>query len=97
MITIYYQQVWFEGDSHQIKFSDTSLNDPDEMPGMELLEVDGEDRHRVPSRIWEQCKKMMDPKSATTEEDHYRCWRNDDPIDSLAAMYKSLREFHNGR
>lgn len=72
MITIYYQQVWFEGDSHQIKFSDTSLNDPDEMPGMELLEVNYQGRHKTPSRLWEFCESQMDPKTAITEEEAYR-------------------------
>ena len=72
MITEYYQQVWVEGDERQIKFSYTSLNDSDEMPGLELLEVDGEERHRVPSRIWEQCQKMMDPQKALNAEEMFK-------------------------
>lgn len=72
MITIHYQQVWFEGNQHEIRFSDTSLNDPDEMPGMELLEVDGLDQYSTPSRIWEFCQAQMDTNKAETEEDKYR-------------------------
>ena len=72
MITIYYQQVWFEGDEHEIRFSDTSLNDPDEMFGMQLLEVDGLEQHQVPSRTWEFCEQQMDPGLAETEEEKYR-------------------------
>ena len=72
MITTYYQQVWFEGDEHQIKFTDTSINDPEEMPGMELLEVDYQGPHKTPSRLWEFCESQMDPKVALTEEEAYR-------------------------
>lgn len=72
MITEYYQQVWVEGDDRQIKFSYTSLNDPDELPGLQLLEVDGEDQFRTPSRIWEQCQNKMDITKALNAEEMYR-------------------------
>lgn len=72
MITIYYQQVWFEGNEHEIKFSSTSLDDLSELPGMQLLEVDDLERHNVPSRTWEFCEQQMDPGLAETTEEKYR-------------------------
>jgi len=72
VITMYHQQVWFEGDDHYIRFSYTSPNDPEEMPGLELLEVDGESSSRTPSRLWDFCEEQMDPTVAITEEEAYR-------------------------
>lgn len=72
MVTIYYQNIWFEGDEYQIRFSDTSLNDQDEMPGMQLLEIDGMDKHQLPSRLWEFAEKEMDTNIAMTAEELYR-------------------------
>ena len=71
MVTYYYQQVWFEGDDHQIEFS-YAVNDQEEMPGLQLLEVDGMSQYDTPSRLWEFCESQMDPKVALTEEEAYR-------------------------
>jgi len=72
MITIYYQRVEFEGQEYDIRFSDTSLNDTEEMPGMELLDVDGMESYSVPARIWEFCQSQMDTKVALTAEEMFR-------------------------
>jgi hypothetical protein len=72
MITIYYQRVEFEGREYDIRFSDTSLNDTEEMPGMELLDVDGMESYSVPARIWEFCQSQMDTKVALTAEEMFR-------------------------
>jgi len=72
MITIYHQQVWFEGDEHYIRFSETSINDPEEMPGLELLEVDYFGSDKTPSRLWKFCESQMDTAVAITEEEAYR-------------------------
>lgn len=72
MITTYYQNVWFDGDEYVIHFTNTTQNDRDEMPGMELLDIDGIDRHKLPSRIWEFCEQQMDPAKAETAEERFR-------------------------
>ena len=72
MMTVYYQQVWFEGDDYEIMFTETSINDPDELPGLDLLEVDSESRNRVPSRLWDFCIEQMDPAKAETAEEKYK-------------------------
>jgi len=72
MITIYYQRVEFEGQEYDIRFSDTSINDTEEMPGMELLDVDGMESYSVPARIWEFCQSQMDTKVALTAEEMFR-------------------------
>ncbi len=69
MITIYYQRVEFDGAEYDIRFSDTSINDPDEMPGLELLDIDGMESYSVPARIWEYCQTQMDTNVAFTAED----------------------------
>ena len=72
MIKIYYQRVEFEGQEYDIRFSDTSINDTEEMPGMELLDVDGMESYSVPARIWEFCQSQMDTKVALTAEEMFR-------------------------
>ena len=72
MVKIYYQRVEFEGNEYDIRFSDTSINDTEEMPGMELLDVDGMESYSVPARIWEFCQAQMDTRVALTDEDLHR-------------------------
>lgn len=72
MIRIMQQEIWFEGDPYLIRFSDTSLNDPDEMPGMQLLDVDGLERHQLPSRVWDFARAEMDTQQAEEVEEAAR-------------------------
>jgi hypothetical protein len=72
MVTEYFQDIWFEGDEYVIHFSDTSANDREEAAGMQLLDVDGLDRFKLPGRIWEFCEQQMDPAKAETAEERFR-------------------------
>jgi len=72
MITTLYQVIYFAGDEHQIKFTDTSINDPEEMPGLQLIDIDGLDQHQIEPELWEYATRQMDPDTALTEEEMFR-------------------------
>lgn len=71
MIRTMYQMIYFGGAEHQIKFTDTSINDPDEMPGLQLIDIDGLDQHQVAPELWQYATQQMDPDTAMTEEELY--------------------------
>lgn len=71
MITTLYQVIYFAGAEHQIKFTDTSINDPEEMPGLQLIDIDGLDQHQLPPELWQYATQQMDSDTAITEEDLY--------------------------
>ena len=72
MIRTLYQVIYFKDAEHQIKFTDTSINDPDEMPGMQLIDVDGLDQHQLPADLWQYATQQMDADTAMTEEELFR-------------------------
>jgi len=72
MIRTMYQMIYFKDQEHQIKFTDTSINDPDEMPGMQLIDIDGLDQHQLPADLWAYAAQQMDADTAMTEEELFR-------------------------
>lgn len=67
MIRYYNQLIYVDGVEHCIRFSDTSINDPDEMPGLELLDVDGFARNQVEPELWDLALKEMSPNEGFEE------------------------------